>query len=137
MVVRPTGGPKRDDVRGPLLGSRFLGSFVPAVRGLGRAARAERNLRIQLGAGVVALGLAAGLRLDAVEWACVILAVGLVITTELVNTAVEAIIDLLSPGPHPVAGLAKDVAAAAALTASLAAAGVGAAVFGPHLLALG
>ena len=82
--MRPTGGPKRDDVRGPLLGSRFLGSFVPAVRGLGRAARAERNLRIQLGAGVVALGLAAGLRLDAVEWACVILAVGLVITTELV-----------------------------------------------------
>ena len=63
------------------------------------------------------------------------LACALVLALELVNTAVEAVVDLVSPEPHPLAGVAKDAAAAAVLLASLGAVVVGLAVLGPPLWA--
>ena len=60
-------------------------------------------------------------RFSLLAWAVVALAIGLVLAAELLNTAIEAVVDLVSPQQHPLAKRAKDVAAAAVLAASLAA----------------
>ena len=68
------------------------------------------------------------------EWALLALAIGGVWTAEALNTAVEWAVDLCSPGYHPLAGKAKDVAAGAVLLASLTAIAVGLLVFCPRLM---
>jgi undecaprenol kinase len=65
------------------------------------------------------------LRLPPVWWALVALAIGLVIAAELLNTAVEAVVDLVTVDDHPLAKRAKDVAAAGVLVAVLGALGIG------------
>ena len=69
------------------------------------------------------------------SWALLALAVGLVMTAELLNTALEALVDLASPGDHPLAKQAKDVSAGAVLAASLCAVAVGAFVLWERLAA--
>jgi diacylglycerol kinase len=65
------------------------------------------------------------LRFSLLAWAVVALAIGLVLATELLNTALEAVVDLVSPQEHPLAKRAKDVAAAGVLAASVAALAAG------------
>jgi diacylglycerol kinase (ATP) len=100
------------------------------------ALRTEIHLRFHALATVVVLGLGFYFRLSRLEWALVALAVGLVGSLELVNTAVEAVVNLVSPDYHPLAGRAKDVAAGAVLVGALAALAVGLLVFGPRVWAL-
>lgn len=83
--------------------------------------------------GVVVLG--AWLHLSALAWALLILAIGQVWIAEMINTALEATIDLTSPTLHPLARLGKDVAAAAVLVSALTSVGVGLCVLGPPLWA--
>lgn len=111
-------------------------SFGHAFRGLGFVMRDEPNARIHLVAtlAVVGAGLYFGLSVD--EWCSVSLAIGLVIATEILNTAIEELVDFVSPEHSASAGRAKDVAAAAALVAAGCAAVVGVLVFGPRLLSL-
>lgn len=110
-------------------------SFRYAGQGLRAAWREQRNFRIHsvLTAAVVALG--AMCRLDPVRWALLVFALGLVLTAELANTALETLVDLVSPEDHPLAGRAKDVAAAGVLLAAIAAAVIGLLVFVPVLAA--
>jgi diacylglycerol kinase len=103
----------------------LLAAFRYALAGLGTAWRTQRNVRIH--AGVTAAVTVAGIvvRLDAIEWALTALAVALVLAAELLNTAIEAVVDLVSPDDHPLAKHAKDVAAAAVLVACAGAVGIG------------
>ena len=91
----------------------FRRSFLFAIQGVRTAIRSERNIKVMLAgfALAVVLGLVAGL--DAVRWAIVLLCCGVVLCAELLNTAIETIVDLVSPEYHPLAGRAKDIAAAA------------------------
>ncbi|HTW83398.1 MAG TPA: diacylglycerol kinase family protein [Candidatus Sulfotelmatobacter sp.] len=100
-------------------------AFGYALEGLAAAWRGQRNVRIH--AGIVAVVVVGGvvIRLPLLGWAVVALAVGLVLGAELLNTALEAVVDLVSPQDHPLAKLAKDCAAAAVLVAALAAAAAG------------
>lgn len=102
-----------------------------AVRGLGRAFRTQRNVRIEAACAVAAIAAAAWL--DA-PLAPILLSCGLVLVAELVNTATEAAVDLASPDAHPAAGASKDVAAAAVLVAAGTSVLVGLVVLGPPLL---
>ena len=103
--------------------------FRHACEGIAEALRTQRNLRIH--ALALALVLAAGLmaRLPALEMALLLLAVALVVVAELFNTAVEAVVDLVTGEYHPLAKFAKDVAAGAVLMAAGAAALIGLLVF--------
>jgi undecaprenol kinase len=78
-------------------------------------------VRIHAVAALAVVLLGALLRVSATSWALLALAIGLVLSAELLNTALEAAVDLVSPEDHPLAKQAKDVAAAAVLVASLAA----------------
>ncbi len=75
------------------------------------------------------------LRLPRRDWAILVLAMMIVWLGELFNTAVEAIVDLAMPEPHPLAQVAKDVSAGAVLLAALGAVVVGALILGPPLAA--
>ncbi|WP_210114468.1 diacylglycerol kinase family protein [Hymenobacter elongatus] len=115
---------------------RRIASFGHALRGVAAALRSEVHLRFHAVATVVVIGLGFYLGISRVEWALVALAVGTVWSAELLNTAIEALTDLVSPEYHPLAGRAKDVAAGAVLVAALAALGVGLLIFGPRVWAL-
>lgn len=110
-------------------------AFGHAWHGVRSALRQEAHLRFHAVATFIVLILGAVLPLTRTDWALLVLAIGAVWTAELLNTAVERLTDLVSPEPHPLAGQAKDVAAAAVLATAVAAAVVGALVLGPPLWA--
>ena len=97
-------------------------SFLFAMQGFRTAVLTERNIKLMLGGAVFAIAMGLILRIDAVSWAVIVVCIGAVLVTELLNTAIETIVDLVSPEFHPLAGRAKDIAAAASWTMSLAAA---------------
>jgi diacylglycerol kinase (ATP) len=107
----------------------FRKSFLFAIQGFRTAVRTERNIKVMIAGGIAAIvaGLIVGL--DAVSWAVVLVCCGVVISAELLNTAVETVVDLVSPEFHPLAGRAKDIAAAAVWILSMLVAVVGIIVF--------
>ena len=105
-------------------------AFGYAFEGLAAAWRGERNLRIHAVLAAVALIAAALLRLPVWAWSLVVLAIALVLVTELLNSALEAVVDLVSPHDHPLAKRAKDVGAAAVLVAACGAAAAGVIIAG-------
>lgn len=109
---------------------RFLRSVGYARDGLKAAWRDERNFRIELAIGAAAIALTLALDAPLIP---ILLACGMVLAAELMNAAVEALVDLLSPETHPKAKKAKDCAAASVLVAAVAAALVGFVTLGPPL----
>jgi diacylglycerol kinase len=108
-------------------------SFRFAFSGLWYALRTQRNTRIHLiiTAAVVVLGLF--LELSYVQWAMVTLTIGFVLVSEMLNTVAETLVDLISPGYHPLAKIVKDVTAGAVLLAAIVSIVVGLLVLGPPL----
>ncbi|WP_291431395.1 diacylglycerol kinase [Deinococcus sp.] len=111
---------------------RWLRSAGFAWAGVVHTYRTQANFRIECWAALVALGLCTWLRAPV---APVALACGLVLSLELLNTALEAVVDLASPERRPLARVAKDAAAGAVLLGSAGAALVGLSVLLPPLLA--
>jgi diacylglycerol kinase len=111
----------------------LIESFRFAFAGLWYALRTQRNTRLHLtiAATAVALGLWLGLPLT--QWAVLVLAIGFVLVSEMLNTVAETLVDLISPGYHPLAKVVKDVTAGAVLLAAIVAAIVGLLILGPPL----
>ncbi|MFO7257199.1 MAG: diacylglycerol kinase family protein [Bacteroidota bacterium] len=114
---------------------RFITSFGYAGKGIAFAFRSQPNFKIQftVAAFVTALGLV--VRLTVIEWSCLLMAMGLVLSMEIANTALEKLVDMVTREHHPLAGQVKDLAAGAVLTASVVAAIVGILIFTPHAIA--
>jgi diacylglycerol kinase len=110
-----------------------LRSFKHAFAGWWFVIRTQRNAWIHAVVSVGAFVLAFWLRLPPRDWAMIVFAAALVWTAEFVNTALEAVVDLHSPGNHPLAKVGKDVGAAAVLIAALAALLIGLLVLGPPM----
>jgi diacylglycerol kinase len=111
----------------------FLLSFVHAWDGVMYALRTQRNARVHLLAAAGALTLGVVLHISALEFALIFLAIMAVLVAELFNTVVEAVVDLVTSDYHPLARVAKDVAAGAVLLCAVFAVVIGLLVFGPHL----
>ena len=105
--------------------NRFWAAFDYAFQGILYATRTQRNMRVHLVAGALALFATLYLRLERAYVAVVVIAIALVIALELINTAIEAVVDLMTVAHHPLAKIAKDASAGAVLIASLAAVVVG------------
>jgi diacylglycerol kinase len=114
---------------------RILRSFSYAFDGLGLILRTQPNFWVHLVLAAAALVLAMLLRLPPAEIVVLILSIGLVLVVESLNTALETLCDVASPGYHPLIKRAKDISAAAVLLAALTAIGVGLVLFVPRLLA--
>ena len=110
-------------------------SFAHAFNGLKYVLRTQRNAWIHATVSVFVIALAVGLRVSIRDWAVLFLTIATVWTAEFINTALEAVVDLASPGQHPLAKVGKDVGAAAVLLAALASILVGLLILGPPLWA--
>lgn len=111
-------------------------SFGHAFRGVAELLRTQHNAWIHAAVTLAVVAAGVGFGASALEWAVLCLAMGLVWAAEGVNTALETLGDAVSADSHPLIGRAKDVAAAAVLLASIAAAAAGLCIFVPKALAL-
>ena len=111
-----------------------LVSFADAARGIRELLR-EPNAQVQGLAALAVAALGLWLGIGRRDWALLVLAVGLVLSAEAMNTALEALADRAAPERHPLVAKAKDVAAGAVLIAAAAAAALGLLVLGPPLWA--
>ncbi|PZU99693.1 MAG: diacylglycerol kinase [Leptolyngbya sp.] len=114
--------------------TNLLVSFKYAWQGVAYAFRTQRNFRIHVVVGSFAVSLAIALSLAPVELAVIILTCGIVLTMELINTALESVVDLtVEQTYHELAKIAKDCAAAAVLISALISVSVAACLLLPPL----
>jgi diacylglycerol kinase (ATP) len=106
-----------------------LDSFRFAVEGIVHVFRTQRHMRFHFYTVVLVLALGLLFRLGRIEMSILLLVVSGVLITEMVNTAVESVVDMVTQAYHPLAKLAKDIAAGAVLIASIVAAVVGLILF--------
>lgn len=111
-------------------------SFGYAFEGIWTGIRKERNMRIHCLAVILVTAAGTFFGLTAMEWCICFLLFGMVISLELVNTAVEAVVDLVTEEKKPLAKIAKDTAAGAVLFTAVMAVIIGCIIFIPHLLEL-
>ena len=109
-------------------------SFRYALKGLRYVFEHEQSFRIQLVAAIVVLGLIVALDVTRRDTVLLFLVIGLVLTLEILNSAVEVIVDLLKPRMHLYAQVIKDLMAAAVLLASFVALLIGVFVFVPYVV---
>lgn len=107
-----------------------------AWRGLRIMFKTTHNAWLEVLFGVLAIYLGFLFKLNSVEWALIAMAIGIVIITETINTAIEVDTDLTSPGYHPMAKDIKDISAGAVALACILASVVGLIIFGPKVLAI-
>jgi undecaprenol kinase len=107
--------------------------FACAWEGMKNAIKEEEHMRVHIALAVVAIAAAAAVRISKWEWLILLLAIGSVITLELINTAIERVVDLVTTDFHPLAKAAKDIAAAAVLFAAIIAVIIGILIFLPHM----
>ncbi|NEU26282.1 diacylglycerol kinase family protein [Paenibacillus polymyxa] len=111
-------------------------TFRYAAEGVIYALRTQINMRIHVVVALLVIVAGLTLRISRLDWLFVCLAIAIVIVAELINTAVEAALDLISPDIHPLAKAAKDTAAGAVLLAAVFAVIIGIFVFYRPVLTL-
>ena len=111
-----------------------LFSFKYAFSGLRHVIVSQRNAWIHTGITAAVVLLAVFLKLSFQNWATLLLAIGLVWTAEIFNTALETLVDLASPQQHPLAKITKDVSAAAVLVSAIVSIAIGLLILLPPLL---
>ncbi|NBP05899.1 MAG: diacylglycerol kinase family protein [Bacteroidetes bacterium] len=99
--------------------TNFISSVKNAIKGLRTAFREQRNLRIQAMVAVLTIFIGIWLKITRMEWAIIFTCIGLVMGLELLNSAIEVLLDKLHPDKDAAIGKAKDIAAAAVLLASV------------------
>ena len=112
----------------------FLKSFIYAIHGLWSGIADQRNLKFQLGVGVIVVGAGFYLSITAIEWCVILLCIAMVIGLELVNTALENLVDLVTLERKPLAGKIKDIAAGAVLIVSILSVIIGVIIFRKYLM---
>lgn len=114
------------EVKKPLKGQQGVGrSFEHAYRGVISAVRTQRNMRFHVFAAVGVLIISLLVGVSELEMAVLVLTILVVFVTEMFNTAMEFVVDLVTTEYHPLAKLAKDVSAGAVLVSSVGALLVG------------
>lgn len=110
-------------------------SFVYAFKGIKELLK-QPNARIHLIATVIVITLGFTLKVNKTEWYVLIICIGIVLTAEAFNTAIEKLTDMVSPDWNEKAGKAKDLAAAGVLLSAIAAFIIGLLIFIPKIIAL-
>lgn len=113
---------------------KLINSFKYAIEGIISSFKTERNMKIHVLAMIVVIALGLFFKLNKVEWCFIIIAIASVISAELFNTAIETVVDMVSPERNPKAKLAKDIAAGAVLVVAIGAAIIGFIIFGPKII---
>lgn len=114
--------------------TKWIKSLKHALNGLYNLFTNERNAQIEAVLGLLAIAAGIVLGITKTEWFIVLLCCASVLSLEALNTALEKTLDQLHPQKHPSIGLAKDLAAAAVLIASIASFIAGVVIFYPYVV---
>lgn len=115
---------------------RFLNSWKFSIQGLTYAYKYEQSMLIHFVATISAVILGMLLRISAMEWLLIFLSLGVVLAMELINTAIEAVVDMVTLEIHPLAKIAKDCGSAATFVVSILTAVVSLAIYVPRFIEL-
>ena len=125
----------RDDLKKKGI-NRLFKSFKYAYEGLKYAFKYEQNILVHFLATILVIIAGIFFKISMTEWLVLTLIIGLVIATELINTSIQATIDLVTKEVHPLAKVAKDTAAAAVLIFGITALIIGLIIFVPKFIGL-
>jgi undecaprenol kinase len=123
----------RDDIKKRGL-KRFIKSFSYSIEGLKYAYKYEQSMMIHVIATILVIGANIFFQVSGMEWLITILAIGMVLSAELINSAIEAVVDLITLEEHPLAKIAKDCSSAATFVLACMAALIGIVVYVPYIL---
>ena len=112
---------------------RLLKSFTYAVEGIKYTFINEQNLIVHSICAILAIIFGFIFKISGYEWLAILIVIGLVIAAELINTSLEAAVDLLSPEMHPLAKIAKDTASGAVFVLAITSVIVGMVIFLPKI----
>ena len=115
---------------------KILNSFKYAIQGFFYAFKTEKNMKIHTLAMFIVIVLGIWLKLNPIQWCLIVVAIVLVISAELFNTAIETVVDMISPEKNEKAKIAKDISAAAVLAVAIGAAIIGIIIFIPIIKSL-
>ncbi|MDH4089035.1 MAG: diacylglycerol kinase family protein [Cyclobacteriaceae bacterium] len=113
---------------------RFIESLAYAMRGIWFGIVDQRNLKVQIAVSMLVIVAGIYFNVTPIEWCLLFLCIGLVISLELINSAIEGLVDLVTIERKMLAGKIKDIAAGAVLIASLVSIIIGVILFGKYLL---
>jgi len=114
--------------------NRFVKSLRYAILGIWYSVRDQPNLEIQVGIAIVVTAAGFYFQITSTEWCVVLLCIGLVIGLEMINTAIENLVDLITLERSPLAGKIKDIAAGAVLFSSIISTIIGVIIFGKYFV---
>ena len=113
---------------------RLLNSFKYAIEGIIYAFKYEQNIIVHTIVAIIVIIMGITLKISTFEWLICFILFGLVIATEMINTSIEAVVDLACPKKDPLAKIAKDTASGAVLVFALTAAISGLIIFLPKII---
>lgn len=114
----------------------FKGSVKNCLDGISYVTKSEKNFKREIALGIIALILSYILKIDKIEFIIVLTMICLVLTTEIINTAIERAVDLVTKEYHELARIAKDVSAGSVLVTSIFALIIGIIIFIPKIITL-
>ena len=114
----------------------FKGSVKNCLDGISYVTKSEKNFKREIALGIIALILAYILKIDKIEFIIILTMICLVLTTEIINTAIERTVDLVTKEYHELARIAKDVSAGSVLVTSIFALIIGIIIFIPKIITL-
>lgn len=109
-------------------------TFLCAINGILKALKTERNLRFDLFVALIVIIAGFVFKINLGEWVICLLSIALMLFAELINTAIETVVDMYTREKNALAGRAKDIAAGAVLMMAINVAIVGLIIFVPKLL---
>ncbi|MDX8359550.1 diacylglycerol kinase family protein [Cytobacillus sp. IB215316] len=114
--------------------NKFRNSLLFAINGIKHVASRERNFKIHINIAIVVLFLGLFVGLSPIEWVAIIITIGIMLSLEMINTAIERTVDLITTDYHPLAKLAKDISAGAVLLFAIISVMIGILIFLPKLI---
>ena len=111
-------------------------AFLCAIKGIGQAIKTERNLVFDIFVAIIVIILGFVFKINFPEWIICILSVGLMIFAELMNTAIETVVDMYTREKNDMAGKAKDISAGAVLVLAINVAIIGGIIFIPKIMSI-
>lgn len=123
----------RDEIKRRGFG-RFFRSFSYSIEGLKYAYKYEQSMMIHVMATILVICANIFFQVTGIEWLITILAIGMVLSAELFNTAIEAVVDLVTLEIHPLAKIAKDCGSAATFVLAIMAAIIGCVIYIPYII---
>ena len=111
-------------------------AFLCAIKGIGQAIKTERNLVFDIFVAIIVIILGFVFKINFAEWIICILSVGLMLFAELMNTAIETVVDMYTREKNDMAGKAKDISAGAVLVLAINVAIIGGIIFIPKIMSI-